>query len=177
MTATNDDASPASSAFDDFELRPGQEPLTPEEKERFLARVRGEGRTLTSDEMYALFGPPPEPATAAPDYGVVEEMAVPTIDADGLARLERNFFYDVDGAPRAGPPLVRGIIFDFGDTIASLTRPLDELWPRVHAPPTRTCAPLAWICLKISTPTLSKPGAFLKKNPRRKRKNISPTTP
>jgi hypothetical protein len=37
------------------------EPLTPEEKERFLARVRAEGRSLTSEEQYALFGPPPEP--------------------------------------------------------------------------------------------------------------------
>jgi len=127
MSETNDDASPPSSAFDDFELQPGQEPLTPEEKERFLARVRGEGRTLTSDEMYALFGPPAEPAAAAPDYGAVEEMAAATIDADRLARLERDFFYDLEGAPHAGPPLVRGIIFDFGDTIAALTRPLDEL--------------------------------------------------
>ncbi len=39
----------------------GMEPLTPEEKERFLARVRAQGRSLTSEEQYALFGPPPEP--------------------------------------------------------------------------------------------------------------------
>ncbi|MCB0134042.1 MAG: hypothetical protein KDE01_08430, partial [Caldilineaceae bacterium] len=44
--------------FDDIELRPGQEPLTAEEKERFLARARARGRSLTSDEMYAIFGPP-----------------------------------------------------------------------------------------------------------------------
>ena len=75
--------------FDNAGLRPGQEPLTPEEKERFLARVRGEGRTLTSEEMYAIFGPPPEPTAAAPTYDDVAEMEAAHIDGD--RKVHRNF--------------------------------------------------------------------------------------
>ncbi|HAJ36220.1 MAG TPA: hypothetical protein DCL15_11050 [Chloroflexi bacterium] len=121
----SDDISPQD-ALDSIELRPGQEPLTPEEKERFLARVRGEGRTLTSAEMYAIFGPPPERPEAAPDYGAVTEMTPAAIDGDRLELLARDFFHDIADAPPA-PPLVRGVIFDFSDTLASLTRPLDAL--------------------------------------------------
>lgn len=126
MNAT-DDALPPDDALDRIELRPGQEPLTPEEKERFLARVRGEGRTLTSAEMYAIFGPPPERPDAAPDYGAVAEMMPAAIDAASLELLTRDFFHDIADAPAGGLPLVRGVVFDFGDTLASLTRPLDEL--------------------------------------------------
>lgn len=126
MNAT-DDALPPDDALDRIELRPGQEPLTPEEKERFLARVRGEGRTLTSAEMYAIFGPPPERPDAAPDYGAVAEMTPAAIDAASLELLTRDFFHDIADAPAGGLPLVRGVVFDFGDTLASLTRPLDEL--------------------------------------------------
>jgi HAD superfamily hydrolase (TIGR01509 family) len=118
---------PPEDALDQAELRPGQEPLTPEEKERFLARVRGEGRTLTSEEMYALFGPPPERPDAAPAYASVEEMQPAMLDAGQLDRLAQDFFHDVGGAAVAAPPLVRGVLFDFGDTLATLTRPLDEL--------------------------------------------------
>jgi FMN phosphatase YigB (HAD superfamily) len=124
---TADNALPPDDALDRIELRPGQEPLTPEEKERFLARVRGEGRTLTSAEMYAIFGPPPERPDVAPDYGAVAEMTPAAIDAARLELLTRDFFHDMAGAPAVAPPLVRGVIFDFGDTLASLTRPLDEL--------------------------------------------------
>jgi len=126
MNAT-DDALPPDDALDRIELRPGQEPLTPEEKERFLARVRGEGRTLTSAEMYAIFGPPPERPDAAPDYGAVAEMTPAAIDAASLELLTRDFFHDIADAPAGALPLVRGVIFDFGDTLASLTRPLEEL--------------------------------------------------
>ncbi|MFO7635653.1 MAG: HAD family hydrolase, partial [Caldilinea sp.] len=113
--------------FDDAEFRPSPEPLTPEEKERFLARVRGEGRTLTSEEMYAIFGPPPEVAETAPDYGDVTEMEAARIEAGRLSLLARDFFHDLGDAAPARPPLVRGILFDFDDTLATLTRPLDEL--------------------------------------------------
>lgn len=113
-------------ALDRIELRPGQEPLTPEEKERFLARVRGEGRTLTSAEMYAIFGPPPERPEVAPNYGAIAEMTPAVIEAARLELLARDFFHDLAEAPPA-PPLVRGVIFDFGDTLASLTRPLEAL--------------------------------------------------
>lgn len=121
----SDDTSPTD-ALDRIELRPGQEPLTAEEKERFLARVRGEGRTLTSAEMYAIFGPPPERPEAAPNYGAVTEMTPAAIDEARLELLARDFFHDIVDAPPA-PPLVRGVIFDFSDTLASLTRPLDAL--------------------------------------------------
>ncbi|MFN3981065.1 MAG: HAD family hydrolase [Caldilinea sp.] len=113
--------------FDKAGLRPGQEPLTPEEKERLLARVRGEGRTLTSEEMYAIFGPPPEPTTAAPTYDDVAEMEAANIDGDRLASLSRDFFHEWGDAAPMRPPLVRGVIFDFDDTLAVRTRLLDEL--------------------------------------------------
>lgn len=113
--------------FENIELRPGQEPLTLEEKERYLARVRGEGRTLTSEEMYALFGPPPEPTTAVPDYGGVTEMQAAVIDSARMPLLADDFFHDLGEAAPPRPPLVRGIIFDFDDTLASLMRPLNGL--------------------------------------------------
>lgn len=113
--------------FDNAGLRPGQEPLTPEEKERFLARVRGEGRTLTSEEMYAIFGPPPEPTPAEPTYDDVAEMEAAHMEGDRLASLSRDFFHEWGDAAPARPPLVRGVIFDFDDTLAVRTRPLDEL--------------------------------------------------
>ena len=103
------------------------EPLTPEEKERFLARVRGEGRALTSEEQYALFGPPPEPAPAAPVYEV-EPMEEAALDESQQQRLAANFFPELgEGAPLAPPRLVQGIIFDFDDTLAHLTKPLGDL--------------------------------------------------
>lgn len=122
----NDDSQSDASEFENTPLRPGQEPLTPEEKERFLARVRSEGRTLTSEEMYALFGPPPEPTAAPPAFDDVVEMEAATLEDDRLALLVNNFFHDLGELP-AAPPLVRGIIFDFDDTLATRTRPLDDL--------------------------------------------------
>jgi HAD superfamily hydrolase (TIGR01509 family) len=109
------------------ELQPGQEPLTPEEKERFLARVRGEGRTLTSAEMYAIFGPPPEPVSPAPVYADVPAMPDTALDAGHMAQLQVNFFPELGGG-EALPALqlLRGIIFDFDHTLAMPTRPLAE---------------------------------------------------
>lgn len=112
--------------FNSAGLRPGQEPLTPEEKERFLARARSEGRTLTSEEMYAIFGPPPEPGKAAPTYKDIVEMEAARLDSDRLALLTQNFFHDWGDATPAPPPLVCGVIFDFDDTLAVRTRPLNE---------------------------------------------------
>ncbi|MFZ4850230.1 MAG: hypothetical protein ACOYL7_13970, partial [Caldilinea sp.] len=71
------------------------EPLTVEEKERFLARVRSEGRTLSSAEMYTLFGPPPEPAPTPRNYGTVTEMSAPPLSTDRLAQLVDDFFADL----------------------------------------------------------------------------------
>jgi putative hydrolase of the HAD superfamily len=111
--------------LDSVELRPGQEPLTPEEKEAFLARVRAQGRTLTGDELYAIFGPPPKPAEPAPGYWVEEGLAAP-LAADRLAALQDNFFPELGTAPPQ-PPLIHGVIFDFDDTLAALSRPRAEL--------------------------------------------------
>ena len=114
--------------LDRMELKPGMEPLTPEEKEAFLARVRAQGRTLTSEEQYALFGPPPEPKPAAPVEEEVEEMEAADLDADRLGQLTADFFPELGGrAAVPTPRLIAGVILDFDDTVATLTRPLDEL--------------------------------------------------
>lgn len=118
---------PDAGRLDDIELRPGQEPLTAEEKERFLAWSRARGRSLTSDEMYAIFGPPPEPEAPVPNYADVEPMADITLDEDRLAHLKRNFFPELGDGEIGAQPLIRGIIFDFDETLAVRTRPLDDL--------------------------------------------------
>lgn len=114
--------------LDAVELRPGMEPLTPEEKERFLARVRAQGRSLTSEEQYALFGPPPEPAEKSTTYSDVAPMEAAELKDDDLAQLARNFFRDLDvPAGRQPPRLVQGVIFDFDNTLARLAQPLETL--------------------------------------------------
>jgi|JI10StandDraft_1071094.scaffolds.fasta_scaffold192329_2 HAD superfamily hydrolase (TIGR01509 family) len=127
-------AGEADERLDAGELRPGQEPLTPEEKERFLAQARTEGRTLTSEEMYALFGPPPEAQEQRPVYEDVMPQEAARLTPDQVAALQENFFPELaagevaatPGLPPA-PPLVVGVIFDFDETIAVRTRPLDQL--------------------------------------------------
>lgn len=113
--------------LDAIELRPGMEPLTPEEKEAFLARVRAQGRTLTSDEQYALFGPPPEKPAPQPPPPEVSEMEPALLDEEEIARLSDNFFPELgDIAAIAAPRLVQGVIFDFDYTLAVPTRDLGE---------------------------------------------------
>lgn len=116
--------------LDRIELKRGMEPLTAEEKEAFLARARAQGRMLSSDEMYAIFGPPPE---AAPDRAdafrkehVVEEQEAAHLERDEIERLAADFFPELHAAPDA-PRLVAGVIFDFDDTLAALSRPHAEL--------------------------------------------------
>jgi putative hydrolase of the HAD superfamily len=107
--------------------RPQPEPLTPEEKERFLARVRAEGRTLSSEEQYALFGPPPEPQPAAPTYAAAP-MEAAALDAAQQQQLAANFFPELgEGGDRPPLRLVQGVIFDFDDTLAHLAQPLSTL--------------------------------------------------
>jgi putative hydrolase of the HAD superfamily len=119
--ATNEQA-------DELELRPGMEPLTAEEKEAFLARARARGRSLTSAEQYAIFGPPPEPAPAPQETIHVEEMQPAHLDRQRLHALQQNFFPELgDSAPLPEFSLLRGIIFDFDNTLATLTRPHAEL--------------------------------------------------
>ncbi|MCB0081832.1 MAG: HAD family hydrolase [Caldilineaceae bacterium] len=108
--------------------RPPMEPLTPEEIERFLARVRAEGRALTSEEQYALFGPREATPAPAPVDETVEEMEPAHLGEQELQQLSRNFFPEFsqsDALP--SHRLVRGVIFDFDHTLAYLARPLDEL--------------------------------------------------
>jgi putative hydrolase of the HAD superfamily len=111
-----------------FELRPSMEPLTAEEKERFLARVRAQGRALTSEEQYALFGPPPEPVEQSPAYLDVTPMDAPDLDGEQMQRLQQDFFPELPN-PGASLPLrlVQGVIFDFDETLAYLAQPLEEL--------------------------------------------------
>jgi HAD superfamily hydrolase (TIGR01509 family) len=114
--------------LDNTELGPGMEPLTPEEKEAFLRRVRAQGRSLTSEEQYALFGPPPEPAPLREPVEEVEEMEAAPLDGAQLAQLETNFFPELpDDSGLAEPRLVQGVIFDFDNTLAQLAQPLEEL--------------------------------------------------
>lgn len=113
-----------------FQLPPNQEPLTPEEKEAFLARVRSEGRTLTSEEMYALFGPPQEKVEDFRQAAeVVEEMEPAWLDDQQIEALKQDFFPEFQGTEtlQGGNRLVRGLIFDFDDTLAKLGKPLSEL--------------------------------------------------
>ncbi len=49
------------------------------------------------------------------------------LDPEDVARLGQNFFADFEGAPPPPPRLIQGIIFDFDDTLAQLSRPIHEL--------------------------------------------------
>lgn len=111
-------------------LAPGQEPLSAEEKEAFLARARAQGRILTSEEQYAIFGPPPKQVESFRAAEVVEEMEAAPLAGDELARLAADFF---DAGAVAGlrtPRLVQAILFDFDQTLAALAMPQDELLAR-----------------------------------------------
>jgi len=120
--------------LDTIELRPGMEPLTAEEKEAFLRRARAQGRSLTSEEQYALFGPPQETverfrrANEEAEEQVEEQTAAP-LDAREIDSLAGGFFAG-EGIEAAPPPLVRGVILDFDETLAILTTPQDELLAR-----------------------------------------------
>lgn len=125
----NEQVDESSQTNDENELRPGMEPLTPEEMERFLSRARAQGRSLTSEEQYMLFGPPKEAEPANAGQIVedeIEEMESANLNAAWIRALEENFFPNIDDIPPPAP-LVRGIIFDLDYTLAYLNRPLDDL--------------------------------------------------
>jgi len=125
--ANHDPIDPANQP-DPLAPRPAIEPLTPDEKERFLASARAQGRSLTADEQYAVFGPPAARPEVASVYAGVEEMEPASLDAHQLSQLQSNFFPELGGPRAIRPPrLVRGIIFDFDDTLAQLARPLADL--------------------------------------------------
>ncbi len=111
---------------------PSMEPLTPEEKEAFLARARARARTLTEEERQAIFGASSTPGRAqaafSPEETEMAEMAAASLDEETLERLQRNFFPELgEGVRLPSPPLIRGVIFDFDYTLAHLTRPLPDL--------------------------------------------------
>jgi len=117
---------------DTLEIRPDMEPLTSDELEAFLARARAQGRTLTSEEQYAIFGPPPEEEEPTPQYTDVTEMESAQLDDAQLAGLQDNFFAEL-GSEITLPelPLVWGVIFDFDYTLAYPERPIYELARRI----------------------------------------------
>ncbi|MEZ4677590.1 MAG: HAD family hydrolase [Caldilineaceae bacterium] len=90
--------------------------------------MRAEGRVLTSEEQYALFGPREQPPAPESTYEEVEAMEPAALDTPAIARLVHNFFPEftnTDSLPTQR--LVQGIVFDFDHTLAYLARPLDEL--------------------------------------------------
>lgn len=107
---------------------PTMEPLTPAELERFLATARAEGRLLTAAERAAIF----DSSTVAKPRPVAlptpDEMEAAPLDAARIDQLQQNFFPELgDPTWLPSPRLVQGIIFDFDDTLAYLSQPLDEL--------------------------------------------------
>jgi len=112
---------------DTFDIRPGMEQLTPDELEAFLARARAQGRTLTSEEQYAIFGPPPEDEEPVAQYADIEEMEAAQLNAEQLAELQHDFFSELENVVLPDIPMVWGIIFDFDHTLAYPERSLDEL--------------------------------------------------
>ena len=112
----------------EIEIHPGMEPLSTDELEAFLARARAQGRTLTSEEQYTIFGPPPEEPATEPQYADVTEMDAVDLDDVRIAALQSNFFSDIGGdVALPEQQLVQGVVFDFDHTLAQLARPLDEL--------------------------------------------------
>ena len=116
---------PAQNPLPSDDSRPPIEPLSAEEKEAFLARARVEGRSLTSQEQYAIFGPPPEKVETFRSSELVEEMEPARLDSSQIERLASDFFPELPAAN--APRLVQGVILDFDGTLATLSRPLDEL--------------------------------------------------
>ena len=84
-----------------------------------------EGREAVAAFRQAVT-PHAEPESRAP----ASELA---LDAAEIDRLGRNFFADMDDLHNMdttdlpAPPLIQGIVFDFDNTLAKLTRPLPDL--------------------------------------------------
>lgn len=99
----------------------GMEPLTPEELEAYMERVKGQAdqRRQEGADMPSL-----------PSDSVLESGTPPAadegVDSAAVAGLIEQFF---SGAAAEVRPrkLVQGVIFDFDNTLARLNRPLDEL--------------------------------------------------
>lgn len=109
--------------------QPPLEPLTPEEMERFLAQARVQGRLLTSEERARIFGPQEKARpTEVSVQQIVPEQSTVLLDAVQLEQLQNDFFPELGSSVHAPTPrLVQGVIFDFDETLAVLSRPIDEL--------------------------------------------------
>lgn len=93
------------------------EPLTPEEMEAFLARVRARAANFRPEDLESLRRDVPSEAA---------EMPTPELPPHVLAQLEADFFPELPVRLRPRR-LVQGIIFDFDNTLARLKRPHQEL--------------------------------------------------
>jgi len=125
---TNKSETPDDESKDEIEIRPGMEPLTPQELERFLAGARARGRTLTSEEQYTIFGPPQAKQAPTLQHTEVRAGEAAHLDSAQIERLQANFFPELGNATALpDQSLVQGIIFDFDNTLATLVRPLDTL--------------------------------------------------
>jgi HAD superfamily hydrolase (TIGR01509 family) len=108
---------------------PAPEPLTPEEKDALLSRVRAEGRAMTLDEINTIFEPSIDtPAVTEPEDEVITEMAPASLAPEQIALLEQDFFSNVESDDSfPSQRLVTGVIFDFDYTLAVPTRPIDAI--------------------------------------------------
>jgi HAD superfamily hydrolase (TIGR01509 family) len=108
---------------------PAPEPLTPEEKDALLSRVRAEGRAMTLDEINTIFEPSIDtPAVTEPEDEVITEMAPASLAPEQIALLEKDFFSNVESDDNfPSQRLVTGVIFDFDYTLAVPTRPIDAI--------------------------------------------------
>lgn len=97
---------------------PGMEALTLEELDDFMRRAKARAANFRPEEAASLA------ENAAPD-SPSEEVAV-DLPAEAIAQLSVSFFDDAPAQVRPRP-LVQGLIFDFDNTLARLTRSLDDL--------------------------------------------------
>ncbi len=93
------------------------EALTLEELDDFMKRAKARAANLTDAERAAVIHQP------SPDESAPVEVDVP---AERLAQLQENFFPELPFQVRQ-ERLIKGIIFDFDNTLARLTRPRREL--------------------------------------------------
>ena len=108
---------------------PAPEPLTPEEKDALLMRVRADGRAMTLEEINAIFEPSPDTPDVLEDTDEpIVEMESAHLAPEQIASLEQDFFSDVGlNVELPTRPLVAGVIFDFDYTLAAPVRPIEEI--------------------------------------------------
>lgn len=116
MTTTSDQQPPSHEENGPSLPSESMEPLTLDELDAFMRRAKERAANFRPAEREALLHDEPEEMVPEP----VE------LDADRLVELTENFFPELP-VSIAQRRLVQGVIFDFDNTLARLTRPLDEL--------------------------------------------------